>query len=62
MTSLIQLLHTIEIAGNKMTMFYILFVMVICSTLFTVIQFRTAQRKELNDLLELFEDKSTNKY
>lgn len=62
MTSLIQLLHPIENAGNKMTMFYILFIMVICSTLFTVIQFRTAQRKELNDLLELFEDKSTNKY
>jgi hypothetical protein len=61
LTSLIQLLHPIENAGNKMTIFYILLVIVFCSTLLTLVQFRTTQRKELNDLLELFEDTTTNK-
>jgi len=61
LTSLIQLLQPIENAGNKMTIFYILLVILFCSTLFTLVQFRISQRKELNDLLELFDDTTTNK-
>jgi len=41
-----------------MTILYILLIMVICSTLFIVLQIRSAHRKELNDLMELFEDSS----
>ncbi len=41
-----------------MTILYILLIMVICSTLIIALQIRAAHRKELNDLMELFEESS----
>ncbi|MDH3269215.1 MAG: hypothetical protein OEM46_10215 [Ignavibacteria bacterium] len=41
-----------------MTILYILLIMVICITLITALQIRSAHRKELNDLMELFDDSS----
>lgn len=43
-----------------MTILYILLIMVICSTIITALQIRSNNKKELNDLMKLFEDSSNN--
>jgi cbb3-type cytochrome oxidase subunit 3 len=45
-----------------MIILYILFIMVICSILYTAMQFRLAHRKEYDNLNELFEDTTTNNF